>query len=796
MTLYLLNYNNYYNRIIKTEDTLQDYLRYMLGNALTGTNFNPNDGVNTQHIINWPPMYAIPDYLLVVDEYDHIHSRWFVIEARRTRGGQYSLELRRDLIADFKIPLLDAPMFIEKAKLKATNNLIFNNENMTYNQILKSKTPLTDETEVPWVVGYIPRDSFQQDTKIDFVSYSDANAAADYTVNGIANWSFYQYTVSGGNNLFRARDDLKFVVRFGMQNINSYARDPYANAEVVCEPDVATANISPVSGGLANTLTPTCQVSYAGSANYKSYAEDEISPMTTSLHWDMTIRPAITRYDAAIESKEQTRLLRLIDGKTIKDTSTGDVYDITVDLASTSSYDINLQSDSGITLQNDFTNTVMDSKWNRRTFTNTTFGYRVNNYRVILTQRATNAHTTLNNIRYHLEDAPYDMFCIPAGDITLYKDGVVYTQCQGSLAMAAATAIGEKTGTGNIYDLQILPYCPVRYMLQNGVLDSASYHVHRVFDENDNALTAILWATKSTDKFFVDYNITVPADDLEFKVQNETEFYRLVSPNGNGMFEFKATKNGGVDYFEVDFTYKPFNPFIHVKPNFKRLYGDNPAKDFRGLICGGDFSITQLSNAWANYQQQNVNFQNIFDRQIENMEVINSVQKQQEIISAITGTIGGGIGGATSGALIGGGYGAAIGGALGTLGGAAGGLQDIYYGDRLRGEAVDYTKDQFGYQLGNIQALPTSLAKTGSMVYVNTLFPVLEFYSATPEEVNALRNKIKYNGMTVMVIDTLGTYIQSEPTYIKGKLIRLEGISEDFHLVNAISSELDKGVFI
>lgn len=51
MTLYVLRYNNYYNRIVKKEDSLSAYLGTNNENLiydLPGVNFNPNDGVMTE----------------------------------------------------------------------------------------------------------------------------------------------------------------------------------------------------------------------------------------------------------------------------------------------------------------------------------------------------------------------------------------------------------------------------------------------------------------------------------------------------------------------------------------------------------------------------------------------------------------------------------------------------------------------------------------------------------------------------------------------------------------------------
>ena len=102
----------------------------------------------------------------------------------------------------------------------------------------------------------------------------------------------------------------------------------------------------------------------------------------------------------------------------------------------------------------------------------------------------------------------------------------------------------------------------------------------------------------------------------------------------------------------------------------------------------------------------------------------------------------------------------------------------------------------YGYNLGNIQALPTSLTKTSAFTYNNKIFPILEYYTCTDQEKQALRDKIKYNGMTVMRIGTIAEFIPNAvKQYIKGRIIRLEGIEEDYHFLKAISEEIFKGAF-
>ena len=95
--LYLLKYNNLYNKIIKKENTLSAYQKYQIGQTVQNVNFNPNDGVDTEQVINWE--YSVPDYVVVGVGGNTIISRWFVVEATRISTRQLRMVLRRDLIA-------------------------------------------------------------------------------------------------------------------------------------------------------------------------------------------------------------------------------------------------------------------------------------------------------------------------------------------------------------------------------------------------------------------------------------------------------------------------------------------------------------------------------------------------------------------------------------------------------------------------------------------------------------------------------------------------------------------------
>ena len=273
-------------------------------------------------------------------------------------------------------------------------------------------------------------------------------------------------------------------------------------------------------------------------------------------------------------------------------------------------------------------------------------------------------------------------------------------------------------------------------------------------------------------------NLAFGFDAMNVKVKSQTELVRLVSPNYASFFDINVQYNKGINYFNIDCFYKPYQPYIHVNPDFNGLYGKD-FDDVRGLICGGDFSIALTNDAWSTYQLNN------------------RVQKINDVASAIAGTFQGATSGAMTGAVAGGGpVGAIAGGAVGALASAVGGAADVQNNEILRNEAMSNQRDQFGYQLKNIQALPQGLMKTSSLNNNNKLYPFLEHYTSTAEEKHALENKITYNGMTIMRVGTPSEFIQEENgTYLKGRLIRTT-VKDDSHLISQINAELNQGVYL
>lgn len=369
---------------------------------------------------------------------------------------------------------------------------------------------------------------------------------------------------------------------------------------------------------------------------------------------------------------------------------------------------------------------------------------------------------------------------------------------QGDVCRRLGAQLGLALGQ-NCYDVQLLPYCPLtQSVYKNGViLDNLvqSKDFDYVYDSNSDVVGVVFYCTY--DSFQVNINERIETEEESLKIENECHSYRLVSPNYQGIFDFSVAKNGGsVPSFTAFCTYKPYTPYIKVAPFFMNLYGAEYG-DNRGLICGGDFSISRVDDAWVQYQLNNKNYQNIFNRDIQNLDFQQSIEMRLQVLGASVGAITGAGQGASTGFLASGSpYGAIAGAVLGGSASAVGGIIDTNILAQQQREARNYAIDKYNYQLGNIKALPHTLTKVSAWDINSKIFPFVEFYSCTDEEKEALKLKLQYESMTTMRIGTINEFITSEEHYFKGELIRCEDIASETHLIMAIYEELLKGVYI
>ena len=959
MQLLLLHYNNYFNRIIKKKDTVADYKAADTNyKEVANMNFNPGDGVNTSIVLGLGQNGTIFtgtdefDYLVAYETVDNkqvIDSRWFILEQDRKRGGQFELTLKRDVLADNYNDVINSPIFLEKGFINDVNDpLLYNSESMHVNQIKQLEIPLMDETKSGWVVGYIPSDAFPKtDPSYDRVEKTvTVPMAADITVNGLNSWSYWNYCSSNPKYKFMADTNGKrkvtvkirsyFTIKgtLGPEAVSYVGADYtfYPNTNDSGTYDEANSEVNYDSASIEDA--PSWYNEYGPvTLSEDTLRADACNNIFNSVRNNSNFNSNLNTVLETVTPIGDTSALRRLQDKIILDSSTNTYYKINI-ITRYQESPVNVTSgmNSGQATLNALNSAMTKPSNLSGTYATFTASNASTSYAIQLTSVGVSLYVDLNSNRSHLNDSPYDMFCIPFSDTLKLRFGSTEFTCSKNIALSMASEIARDLGSGTVYDVQLLPYCPNRSLIVNSsspsnVLNITNIKYNLIKESSTgNPRSAVIWCTESTfqvpisteeivtsfsqtddiplnivtekyyaiandltsstslrtlvptggmlvykvnkttgdiidqdryssielstnnylkiyksgdtqesptinetffsyeraDYYYVfwldnagyngfntkalasqlrlvkPYSILNPSDtSIGRKLANECDVLRLVSQNYSAIFEFSPAKSGGVDGFLADCTYKPWSPYIHILPKLKGLYGDNfvAIDDARGLICGGDMSLPQLSNAWANYQLQNKTYQEMFDRQIKNMDVQNDINKQNAAWQLALSPIIGGASGAAAGAQMGGVNGMAIGAAVGAVGGGITAGIDYANNIRMMEENRQYKIDMYGYNLQNIQAIPTSLTKTSALTYNTRVWPFIEYYTCTDAERNALADKMKYNGMTIMKIGKLTDYLLGEDKFYKGQLIRLN-IKVDSHMAYEIYNELNKGVYL
>ena len=900
---FLERFNNYFNRKIIKYDSLLEYqnnsksffIPQDIHGAMTPFDFNPNDNVMTEIIVNDVPFS--PDYFLLLDSNQNIVQRWFVLEEKRNRQGQWLYTLRRDVVSDNLETLDNAPIFVEKGMLPQDDAFIVNSEGMNLNQIKKDEKILKDKSETGWLVGYIAKNKGGSDINVqassedipfpyitleqieedlslpdgvlsNLVNFNDDQTVPAYFSVNVNIDMYFRQTI-GGNILWTAVQE-----RFS-SDFETNLRKALGPTAQSSQPSVLGLNgtinwntlLTPISdiiqtykSGLMSALPSIFGRSYyftdknledlkkyEGSIIryngkfYNFYIKEGSSHVTRTNNVDGSLYTALNSITADIKDLSPLFYEGTNDNKYYEiNTNEKTVY-IQLQFLSDSQTvpEIDLQISSGRAVTQDQEYDIIAIPLNCGVLTTEEFKTDETYARRIISAIAleldaslydmqllpycpvpslidTENHIDASGLSEHID---YDLITknfsnqkietVSNGSITFNQVGMMYTDANVSVTLPISPTQTPYISEIKPVGIQAYLVTNITYTITGAVVDIAfdlrlpqpvrpSSIALEIYYVNDNETTKcgiMFYVQKSSFSFNIEGLNIVETDK---KVLSNCYMWRLVSPNYQGAFEFNVAKNGGtVSSFNIFCTYKPYTPFIKVAPNFDYLYGKE-FKDNRGLICAGDFSLPRITSAWESYELQNKNYQNIFNREIQHLDFMQSIEMRNQLVSGAVGIVADTAKGAGAGAYVGGAIGGAIGGVLGGATSAIGYGIDVDTLARTQRENKQLAIDKFNYQLGNIKALPYTLTKVGSFDIISKIFPFVETYCCSDEELTAFRNKIRYDSMTVMRIGTLSEFknFNGELNYFKGSLIRNDEIADDPHTLNAIYEELLKGVYI
>lgn len=760
MMLYALTgFANYSNRVCRVMDgqSISGYLDIASGyKTFTNINFKNGDGISTTQVVNVEAVDRFaPDYLLVCNDDGHtILSRWYVVECAENRLWQYTLTLRRDLIADNWRNVVDATSRINRGWCSSLNSAIYNPENISVNQIKKDEVLLKDTTNSGWIVGYVADNAHVQDERIvassEVVDYIEEDEVAKYFAD---NKRCIYSDVPIMNCIFRYNVSINLVKHeLSISNMGSF---DFINENIPIAVQAFTVN----KGHTDDLLDFAKEHQFDLDETLADIVEERYRYRADD--FDQYVGKFIREPSGRIYKLEHDDFFHI--DMSLTETQSDYIKNYYYDLIKSLSY---VTPSTGLDDRNCELMVSVGALSIKKTYVD---GYDV--------------AVTFSDNRPKLRTRPYCMFAIPFHEASYIFNGSEYTS-DPRVCFAVANEISRTLGTGLI-DMQLLPYFPRREIIDDGAIDldmigSTDRNIIIDASNPNKRYGFIVWCTDDSSNIMISDNpINTTTNTLEMKTKTIIDKYRLVSPNYASMYEFSPYMNDGVIGWNASFTYKPYNPFIRVTPIFSGLYGKD-FNDARGLICGGDFSLPQISDAWTQYQMNHKNYDLQFNREIESLE---TNQKYGLISSGMS----------LAGSLVSSFVNPTGNGMLGVGASLANGLMSYQQAENN----INDKKYLHKLEMENIQAQPNTITKVGAQDINNKIFPILELYSCTDEEVESVKAYLNNFSFTINRQGKIRDYLRSGVrTWIEADLIAVPDFKGDAHELMELKNELTKGVYI
>lgn len=756
-------------------------------------NFNCGNGIVTSITCN-TLSYNTENNLKTTDFPSYLitesGSRWYVMSCIEQRLGQITLTLRRDFLSEYWEQLKDQPFLVDKASTIPANvsNAKYN-KTTNLSQVKTSETLLNDrEGSKGYLYAYIDKAMTTYDDKTNGKEIFTPNRYNyDYKLDTMPTWL---------NQEFSLINNLKLQAHLLINNVGSYWVTYDGSNIVLYNSNIALENyfITRVN----STYDKEARISQFGNglkALYSSISDELEKPN------NIDFRSLVNTYADKII---------LVDSKR---------YKVTLKLISSHPNNFSAFTQTQARTVTNGTGAVLDFTTPISLNTTSTQIYNTYyTYQLIATELSDVVISRpVPQMRTHTVDSAYDIICIPLGGTIKYQDSassgvqtLEMTDANNDLRVQVLKNLQNMMTSEHVYDIQWLPYSPlgeVIYQSQDTSQDGYASFTKVTQGNSVVGLFVYLSSAQFSKQLFTHPISLDESDNLEQRILNEETRYRLASPNYSSQFEFSIVKNGGVESWDLDVALKPYNPYIKIAPHFNGLYGQD-FNDGRGLVLGGDYSLDQVNNQWQTYQVNNKNYELIFNRQIQSLDLQMQYQNRLDAqanltdwLGAFTGASAAGTAGALSGASYGGGVGAAIsGGVSGGLSLGAG-ITDAIFGAQNRAMARDIREDakqakidQYQYQLGNIKAIPDTLTKIATFNPNFKIFPIVEYYTCTTQEDINLRNSIKYNGIDINLMDTLSDY---DKGFVSGVILQFPStLNINQQEAQVINEELQKGVYI
>lgn len=786
MKLTLLKWHPYSNRQLDMRSTLSAYKTASDGyRTYNHINFNKGDGIQITQTINYLPTESDDfeaDYLIVSSNdvpsdnavSNDVISRWYVLESNWNRQKQRILTLRRDIIADTWADVKGDPFYCEKGIVPATDDFIFTPEPLSFNRSLSSIQLLKPESQTHlsgYAVAYVSSNykggTYTQEQVLTYPTYDDLPVALRTMFAGQTNvqskYDEVTIYVSGANDKLGYCPDgnyrmFKCVVHpisktapsvtlmvddepfdapnpYGsMLNIESKVCMPYQNPNAILYLTQActalTGNFPSNATLVHNTVEQPLTPEQASFNNMIYLIQDVSDPHHGGWKVTETYFSYATAYYKQIQYPEAEPQGNIDIINLMKANSGSALFDVT----------------SGSIPERH----SIYYRYAKGYYTTNASSYSVGEYTITLP----------NNL---ITTRPYNAFYFE------------YNANNYELAKLLPRDIAD-----NLYDIQLIAYKPESTKATTTQIGSR--------------LVTLNWIETFVTNYTCPVNYNPGTGPNNIKYHGMTDTMRVVAPDSSASWDFTPVKAGITSNFNITVSQdlEPYATQYFITTTLGRMYGGNPQYNSQGLRYQLSCSIPHATSQWASYKTNNVSYQNVFNRQIENAETMHGYDMAEGGLSAITSAAGTAVAGSLVNPALG------IGGGIAS---GVAGIIDQFLAEGKFQESLDYTKDQYAFNMTNIQSRPNTYSGGSVFQPNNSIFAKIELYEATTDEYDAWSKYETYNAWTLGKITTLNTMKTNATTYsaistfVKGYLCRCS-LHEDAHFTNELNNELQRGVYI
>lgn len=817
------NFNNLSNKMCIVYDRIELYPQPVFEATV---NFRPGDGVSTSLVLMYkdnvlaPPVNLEPDYAIVcADSGGGIESRWFVTESVRLSDSKFSLRLQRDVAADYKSNIMDSVAFVRRGWVDKSNPLIFNSENGSYSQILRERIDLKDKSGKGCYVAFLSGNFFAEERVITLASKQNADIefglandgeSGDYVFcSGLSDKAPVDFRVRATNDLYlstpaRPVDTIEITIN------STVPADNPAHAAIVTDILYIRSDGATTVG---KPSTSVARVNFSrnfliGSDRYTNdIPRTAAQAVAQAVFGTGAVDQFLYAQDSAAGTMKDAQFLREHEGCVAFLGANQKNYKLRRELPWTNRTPQKLTTDVSKTseLGQIIAATMLRFKYESGTNDLPSAGAATINYFNYnwVWEEFVDASLTLPATARTLSDSPYYMMCIPEEGQRLRIPNNNSTITQQPDPYEIYNQLQLKFGE-HVYDVQYLPYTPLQLNLtDDGILDISQNPTQVGIIKTTEGSTdegAVYFVQQSEFTFSVDVDsesLRAPASsasDVETKINSELKVARLCSMDGQAQISLNPTKNLGLTKVQIYCRYAPFQSYFTLLPEWSIYYGlaavDN---DTRGLNFTTKSSMTRASNQWQEFVLNNVNYQEIFNRQIQSMDTQFDIQANAAVRNMVFGLLNTGAAAAMSGSPV------------SVIGGLAGGglgliQQGQEYVDMVNNfrENRSLSTDMFNLQNGNTKARANTLSTISALSPIYNTWPYIEVYGATSTESAVLRTYIDEFSMNIgAMTNQLVAYVQPNPNarkYIQADIVRLNG-KFDAHMADTIKSVISNGIY-